>query len=147
MKELKQTMTVEKVYAYEAFDGTTFSSREECEKYEQSATCTIRKMATDMRQKDWTCEDLFRGFDYEDGLAVWYIRDAEHLRIVNQYLQTISPYTPHMAIIPADYIGMRVAVAYHEEHEWAQFLGSYSDILSDFTRRLNKLFADPEPTT
>ena len=147
MKELKHTMTVEKVYAYEAFDGATFGSREECEKYEQSATCTIRKMARDMRVTDWSCDSLFGGFNYEDGIAVWDIKDAEHLRIVNQYLHTINPCSKNEALITAEYIGRRVAVVYHEEYEYATLLGTYDEILSDFVGKLNKLFADPAPTT
>ena len=148
MKELKHTMTVEKVYAYEAFDGATFGSREECEKYEQSATCTIRKMALDMRVKDLCVESLLPCYDCEDGLAVWDIKDAEHLRIVNQYLDTFRLYpSKNEATIPAEYIGRRVAVVYHESDCYATLLGSYDEILSDFVSKLNKLFADPAPTT
>lgn len=147
MKELKHTMTVEKVYAYEAFDGSTFGSREECEKYEQSATCTIRKMAIDLRVKDWDMDSLFTCYDCEDGVAIWDIKDAEHLRIVNQYLHTVNTYAKNEALIPAEYIGRRVAIAYHEGNEWANLLGSYDEILSDFVGKLNKLFADPAPTT
>lgn len=147
MKELKRTVTTETTYGYEAFDGAVFSSEEECRKYEQSAKCTIRKMAYDIRVKDWSCDSLFGGFNYEDGIAVWDIKDAEHLRIVNQYLHTINTCAKNETLIPADYIGHRVAVVYNEEFEYATLLGSYDEILSDFVGKLNKLFADPAPTS
>ena len=43
MKEvIKERTNVEKYTVYEAADGTTFSSKEECEKYEQTAHAVVR---------------------------------------------------------------------------------------------------------
>ncbi len=41
MKELKCTKTIEEITGYEADDGTRFKTKEECERYEQSAYCAV----------------------------------------------------------------------------------------------------------
>lgn len=144
MKELKKTITTETIVGYEAEDGTVFSSREECQKYEQSAKNVIRKLAADLRIRAWDLDSLYPQYGYDDELFVWYIRDAEHLRIINQYLRDICDYFDY---IPAEYIGNRVAVVVDENCGHAFFIGTYSEILTRFTSQLNKLFADPKPTT
>ena len=146
MKELKRTVTTESVYGYEANDGTFFSSKEECQKYEQSARFVIRNMAKSMIVRDSDCDSLFGGFNYEDTIYVWDIKDAEHLRIVNQFLRDCDydyDSVHRTAKLTPAHIGRRVAVVVNTECDYVYALGSYDEILSNFVGKLNKLFADP----
>lgn len=144
MKELKRTVTTETTYGYEANDGTVFSSKEECEKYEQSARCVIRQHAKDILFREWDCDSLFGGYHYEDNVKVWFIKDENTLSIVNQYLRSMDPYA---SLVTPDYIGLRVAVVVGSDGCYSSVLGTYNEILLDFTNKLNKLFADPAPTS
>lgn len=144
MKELKRTVTTETVWGYEANDGTVFSSKEECEKYEQSARCVIRQHVKDILFREWQCDSLFHGFNYDDHIKVWFIKDENTLCVVNQYLHNVDPYA---RLITPDYIGLRVAVVVNVDEDYATVLGTYNEILLDFTNQLNKLFADPAPTS
>ena len=47
MKEIKKERTVFD-YEYEAYDGSTFKTKEECIKYEETAKCVIRKKFNDL---------------------------------------------------------------------------------------------------
>ena len=47
MKEIKKERTVFD-YKYEAYDGSTFKTKEECIKYEETAKCVIRKKFNDL---------------------------------------------------------------------------------------------------
>lgn len=144
MKELKRTVTTETVYGYEANDGTVFSSKEECEKYEQSARCVIRQHAKDILFREWDCDSLFGGFTYYDPIKVWFIKDENTLSIVNQYLHNVDP---SARLITPEYIGLRVAAVVSTEADYVSVLGTYNEILLDFTNKLNKLFADPAPAS
>lgn len=144
MKELKRTVTTESVWGYEANDGTVFTSKEECEKYEQSASCVIRQHAKDILFREWKCESLFRDYGYDDHIKVWFIKDENTLSIVNQYLRSMDPYA---SLVTPDYIGLRVAVVVGSDWCYSSVLGSYDEILSDFVGKLNKLFADHAPTS
>lgn len=48
MKELKRTITREEVYGYEAYDGTTFKTEQECVNYEETAEAVINKRFNDL---------------------------------------------------------------------------------------------------
>lgn len=47
MKEIKEEEIVYN-YKYEALDGTVFNSKEECNKYEKTAECVIKKRYNDL---------------------------------------------------------------------------------------------------
>lgn len=144
MKELKRTVTTETVYGYEAEDGTVFSSKEECEKYEQSARCIIRKHAKDILFREWQCDSLFGGYNYDDHLKVWFVKDEHSLSMINQYLHSVDP---HTCLLTPEYIGLRVAAVVNTDDDYATVLGTYNEILLNFTSQLNKLFADPAPAS
>lgn len=141
MKELKRTITTEEVYGYESTDGQFFRTKEECEKYEASAMGVIHGLAKSTLFREWQCDSLFGGFNYDDTIRVWFIKDENHFVLLNQYLQSIDRYC---RLLTPDYIGLRVAVVVGEEY--ASVLGTYNEILTDFTGKLNRLFADPAPT-
>lgn len=141
MKELKRTVTTEETYGFEASDGTVFSSKEECLKYEDSANYVIRRNAKNLLFREWDCDSLFGGYCYDDHIKVWFIKDENHLLIINQYLQMIDFRCGN--ILSPEYIGNRVAVVVSEDSQYVDVLGTYHDILNGFTSDLNRLFADP----
>lgn len=143
MKELKRTITTEEVYGYESTDGSFFRDKAECEKYEASAMGVIHGLAKSTLFREWQCDSLFGGFSYDDTIRVWFIKDENHLVLLNQYLKDIDPHAP---ILTPDYIGLRVAAVVNIDCDYATVLGTYNEILLDFTGKLNRLFADPAPT-
>ena len=144
MKELKRTKTIEETYGYEAFDGTFFRTEESCREYESSANATIRHMAYDLLVKPKVCVDsvlpLYCG---DDNAMVWDIKDADHLRIVNQFLSHIDS----RKALGAEYIGKRVCVVVGYDEGWFYILGTRDEVLAEYTKDIDRLFADPKDTS
>ena len=72
MKEItKERTKVEEYTAYQAVDGTEFSTKEECMKYEQSALGVLRGRLRDYIVSDkYDCWELFRGYEDHKCLAL-----------------------------------------------------------------------------
>lgn len=63
MKEItKEIQKIEKCTVWEAVDGTTFNSREECKKYEESAQGVLRG-----KLKEFIVNDKYDGWDLMGG--------------------------------------------------------------------------------
>lgn len=141
MKEITTTKTI--TIGYEAFDGQRFNTAEECTKYEQSAKGVIRKSAEDlMVGKARSVESLYDCFCCEDALCVWDITNADHLQIVNQYLDNID----YGVRVDPKYIGKRVAAIAGAYDGWATVLGTEEELREQFNARLARVF-HPETNT
>ena len=109
--------------------------------YERSAENAIRGHAKDILFREWMAESLFGGYAYDDTIKVWFIKDENHLRIVNQYLNLVDGYSGQS--LRPEHIGLRVAVVVDDDAHYVNVLGTYNDVLRTFTDNLNRLFADP----
>jgi hypothetical protein len=142
MKEITTTKVV--TIGYEAFDGTRFSTEDECRKYEKSAEVVIRRNAEDlMVGKMVSVESLYECFCCDDMICVWDIDTADHLRIVNQYLDTIDYGTR----VDPKYLGERVAVVVGAYDGWAGVLGTEEELREKFNARLAGVFHPETDTT
>ena len=142
MKEITTTKVI--TIGYEAFDGTRFSTEDDCRKYEQSAKGVIRRSAEDlMVSKMVSIESLYDCFCCEDMICVWDINTADHLQIVNQYLDTIDYGTR----VDPKYLGKRVAAIAGADDSWACVLGTEEELREKFNARLSRVFHPEADTT
>lgn len=93
MKEVTREITkVEKFTVYEAVDGITFNSKEECKKYEESALCVVRsriKELTTCKPRDaWT---TLGGLDDHSVIAVKPVTEDD-VHIILQWLFLEQPH-------------------------------------------------------
>lgn len=115
MKEIKKTRTIEEVTGYEAFDGTEFTTKEECEKYENSAigvvTKELEKLFIDERFVECQIYEHFGYGSEEFEYAIVDIKNDDDLRIINQYYELQSKGNiKSESLISRDYIGKRVMI-------------------------------------
>ena len=87
MKEIKELKTkAEEITKWEAIDGTIFSDKEECERYEESALCVIKarfnKLIVSKGNNAW---DLMKGYD-DHTVTVVKLNNIEDVNTVAQYL-------------------------------------------------------------
>lgn len=87
MKEIKKEIVrKEYTYKYEAFDGTQFSLKEECEKYEKSAEGVLKfkfqKLIVD-KANAW---DLMRGYDDSDVIGIKLAKKEDKDTVLQLFL-------------------------------------------------------------
>lgn len=104
MKEIKETRTIVEVVGYEAYDGTRFVDKAECEKYEKlTAEEAIKenfvKLIVKMVEED---EDITRGnyirseeyigagVGEGNGYALVRIKDEDDVNICNAYKKLVK---------------------------------------------------------
>ena len=111
MTEIKRTKTIEELVGYEAFDGKTFKTEDECRNYEQSAYGVLRKGLEDLMVGESFNETMiFEDFGYgsdEYGLAVIEIKDEDDLFKANHYYEYVFK---NNKLIGKEYIGKRVLI-------------------------------------
>lgn len=88
-KETKQYVTV-----YEAVDGTEFTSKEECKKYEESAQCVLMAKYSKLVTKSDTEWELFGVGSNESIVDVVRLNDEQD---VNMILQLIALENPNIS--------------------------------------------------
>ena len=95
MKEIKkERTTTQTYYEYEALDGTIFTDREECQKYDESALGVLNYKVNCLKvgKKDMDCWDLCCGYEDnkcfalkpelpedKDTILQWYLGHHPHL--------------------------------------------------------------------
>ena len=98
MEIIKTTKTVEEIVGYKAFDGMEFDSKEECEKYENTASAVIKKrfMETCVKHVIEDIEITDEGENYfESGIGEGYasaivrIENEEELKIALMYQELV----------------------------------------------------------
>lgn len=93
VNEIKTTRTIEEVVRteYTAYDGTLFLNREECEKYEDSALCSV---ATQLNfiTRDTTAEELCY-LEYSDNaIDIIDIQTEDDIKYLKQYVYLATTY-------------------------------------------------------
>ena len=105
MKEIKEIRTIEEVVGYEAFDGTKFVDKTECEKYEkmtaeEAIKKNFAKLVVAMAEEDdditkantpHTEEFIGAGVGEGYGLALVRIKDENDVNICNAYKKLVCP--------------------------------------------------------
>ena len=141
----KLTKMVETTYAYEAADGTQFTSEEECRKYEQTAYA-VAKTAADAFVKHRCDADCPFPLDYcaESKWVVYHIADPDALQIVNTFLHLRDP---HCDVINPSLVGQDVLVQFGDWDSCFMVRGTYEDWLGEFAEAMKSLYGMNKETT
>lgn len=139
MKELKHTYTEERVYGYEAFDGTVFSEKTQCESYENSAFGAASKAAKAFEFSRRRMESVnVCDTGCEEEIVVYDIYNADALQIVNTYLHFLDGCRSDS--IDPKYIGRKVAVQMWYDNAGSTILGDYDELKERAVSNLRGLF-------
>ena len=93
MKTLTTTKTIEEITGYEAYDGTVFKTKEECEKYENTASFVITERFKKLVIKEMEGIDITEcasAFCLSSTDEDWYyvlieIKNDDDLRVAQMY--------------------------------------------------------------
>lgn len=140
MKAIKET--VEKIVGWEAWDGTRFSSEDECKKYEHSAIVVLRERYENMVtnkgfEKDGESFASCVSFDYETIYQLVHVRDANDLMSLNQFRNMLS--ATWGKEIDYSYIGKDIVVA-NSEGEPCWFIGTIDEWKERVIECIDSLF-------
>lgn len=146
MKEIKRTVTREEITGYEANDGTIFKTKEECEKYENTAEAVINKEFRKLMlggEEFPECQ-IYENFGYgseEFNMAVLDIKNANDLEIANRYYELHSK-----KLISNEYIGKRtlVCTGYSHDRNVYPCPKTYEELVEQFKRDTKKFFQTKE---
>lgn len=86
VNEIKRTQEVLVRTEYVAEDGTTFRTKEECEKYEESALFAIAKKLKRLTPKDTAQAAILDSFSEEDALEIYQVDTDIDLENLRRYL-------------------------------------------------------------
>lgn len=75
---------VTKVTHYEAIDGTTFTTKEECVKYEESAKCVLLSRYKSLVVKQTNEEAFYKAGSDEVELDIVKLKDSSSINIIMQ---------------------------------------------------------------
>lgn len=162
MREIKETRMIEEVVGYEAYDGTRFTSKEECRKYEDltAKDAIIRKFSNliiTMVEED---EDITKANTYgaEEfvgsgvgegyGLALIRIKDENDLNICNAYSNLFRNEDKFTEDMIGKEIIVGVTAYYCGDHkingdwkfEYCTVWGTVEDQIALYTKRLREAF-------
>lgn len=139
MKVLTEKYTEERVRGYEAFDGTFFTHKDQCENYENSAFGAAFKAAKALEFSRRSIENVNvcdTGCDEE--IVVYDIYNADALQVVNTYLHFLDGCKDDS--IDPKYIGRKVAVQMWCDNDGGTILGDYEKLKERALGNLNDLF-------
>ena len=141
MKAITYTKTIEETIAWEADDGTRFSNRDACEKYEKSAVCVAGEAVKQLMVRDVCAETAFGHFCtcYDDAVMVFDIKTAEDLNRINTLLRLQSGEND---VIDPKYIGSKVAFRYYCGENFGMLHGTRAEMEAEFSALMAKLFKD-----
>lgn len=139
MKVLTEKYTEERVRGYEAFDGTFFTNKDQCDNYENSAFGAASKAAKALEFSRHRMENVNvcdTGCDEE--VVVYDIYNADALQIVNTYLHFLDGCKDDS--IDPKYIGRKVAVQMWYDDSGSTILGDYEELKKRALSNLRNLF-------
>lgn len=155
MKEIKRAITIEEVVGYEANDGMWFNSKEECQKYEESAEAAIKGMFYGICVKPYggpTFSDaaIYESYGYgneEYYHAIIDIKSEKELKIANMFSEMWAG--KYGMKVPNDYIGKRILVDIGNESYDKVFtiIGTEDEMVEGFKKTMARFFRPEENLT
>lgn len=129
-KEIKQEVVVRTEYI--AVDGTKFTSKEECEKYEKSARCVILSRLTRLNPEGNSVYDLYDEGSEEDDIEIFDIKTDEDLELLRRYVylelseHNGIPKSGEIEILPNATAGHEVIICWWYDHDGCYTIGDGS---------------------
>lgn len=163
MKEIKETRTIVEVVGYEAYDGTRFADKAECEKYEkltaeEAIINNFEKLIVKIaEEEDITkaehadCEEFVgAGCGGGYGIALVRIKNEDDVNICNAYKKLVKP--DYGKEFTNDMIGKEILVYIADEYyddnkatgDWEYntcwIYGTIEDQIALYTKRIREAF-------
>ena len=146
MKEITKQKTITEVIGYEAEDGTQFSSKVECEKYENSALNAIRGMFRKLMVSEPFSENcIWEHYGYgsdEYMMCVVDIKTEDDLKVAIMYQNEVDPTATKK--FDTDMIGKKILVDLGYNNGWGDpqciIMGSIPDLVKEFKKTLEFWF-------
>lgn len=147
MREITTEKIITEVTGYEAGDGIVFKSKEECEKYEQSAEYVLRQGYVKHIVAQTNEYDLFDYGCEDSNIDVLEINTREDLDEINRYIYFKNGGKERSNLIPEEYIGEKNVIKFLE-YAWCdtekpinEFYGTttMSEYLKGCQRRLERV--------
>lgn len=147
MKEIKRTKTIEEIVGYETEDGRVFKTKEEAEKYEETAAYACYMQFKElMISEPFRERELYESFGYgseEYYLCVIKIKNETDLKKALMYQQMRDK---NCKKFTTDMIGKTLLVALGCD-DWDPTcapVGTYEDLVSKFAREVKPYFEKEE---
>lgn len=144
----KITETFEKVTGYEAFDGTRFTSEEECCEYEGKAVNIVYQRFLKLVVN--TCDeyDIFNIFGCGSEDYDWLVLDIKDKADI-ETIELYSQFTGRPITVDEKYIGKRVIMSYgcsYEAHKYRypDLRGTLDEVVDKFRTRMDECFNPKE---
>ena len=143
MKEVKRTRTIEEIVGYEVEGGKVFRTKEEAEKYEQTAEyACYEQFRTIMTKEPFRECEIFEHFGYgseEYMYTVIEMKNENDLKIALMYQKLRDGGCTEK--FTADMIGKRILVALgHDDYTQCCPVGTYADLLDKFVKDVMPYF-------
>lgn len=148
MKEVKRTRTIEEIVGYEVEGGKVFRTKEEAEKYEQTAEyACYEQFKTLMTKVPFRECEIFEHFGYgseEFMYTVIEMKNKNDLKIALMYQRLRDKSCGEK--FTADMIGKRILVALGYDGDYPQCypVGTYADLLDKFVKDVMPYFKEKE---
>lgn len=149
MKEITMQRTITEVTGYKANDGTVFNTKEECQKYEQSAEAAITQMFYDICVKVYDDKDprfpestIWENYGYgneEYNYVVADIKSETELKIANMFSDMYAP--RYGQKLSTDYIGKRVLISVGSTYDKSFYIkGTEEELIDEFKKTMKRYF-------
>lgn len=140
MKEVRIARTVEDIY-YEAIDGERFSSKEECEKYDKTASAVIKAKYNALVIKSNTMYSICEACnDYCVDLVK--VNNEGELHSLNMYLKMVADngYGGVFKPVASTEIGKEMMIYYGYDAEWYEIIGTKAEFLEAISKEIDKMW-------
>lgn len=158
MKTLTTTKTIEEIIGYEASDGTQFKTKEECEKYENTAAYVITERFKKLVVKEMEGIDITEeanAFCLSSIDEDWYyvlieIKNDDDLKVAQMYQKLVGFGSANKGFT-TEMIGKRIIVGAGEgvyprpesgkrcNYEYCYIWGTIEEQIEKYARTLRKL--------
>ena len=139
MKPITKTETIEKVVAYEASDGTRFSSEDQCREYEKTAKAVVKTRFNEMLKNstniDKLCDVPLVGAGCDWNVALVHLNSESELIAANMWFEMISS----SKRFTDDMIGKDIVIGVDCYDDWAYVYGTIDECIKLYTDALMAL--------
>lgn len=138
MKEQIIEKVVKEVNGYIADDGTWFRTKEECQKYEESAKMVLFNMVKDKIIAETNIYNLLHEGNDDDGVEIYNVDSLETLELLNRYIM-LSTYDKKKDLFKTDMIGKKIIVFWSYDRDYCWSKGTIEDLLNGIKERYDKV--------
>ena len=138
IREDKVTKTVEEVRGYYADDGQWFRTKEECEKYEETAKMVVFKMIKEKMVAKTNVYALLGEGSEEEDVEIFNVDSLKTVELLNRYT-SLNTYDKHV-LFTSEMVGKNIIIFWSYEHDWCYCHGTIDDLILKIKENYEGLF-------